>query len=328
MIASSKMIFAFFLVVIFGLTYYFGFLTASTIIFPPNVDSLSQQAHSDPYVLHSETEFCAPLRDYSATDPSHSILRFLHTGQPPYWVSVPVPDHVGLASSAIQSGGRISSGFDIFQTFVEDIPEDAIILDIGGHFGFAGLPIAATGRKVIAFEPVPSNQRLIKLGVCLNGFFDRYTLVLGAMGERDGNTTIYIPNSDWTDNAALSQSAATSSVGGTSTATQVRLFTLDSFAASYMTADEVARIGFIKVDVQGFETVVFRGGKRILSSLTSGTWIVAEHFPGLMNLGGFSPHNDIETLLPMGFTVHGERNGPELSPEQWDSVMDLWFLKK
>jgi hypothetical protein len=81
--------------------------------------------------------------------------------------------------------------------------------------------MAATGRAVISFEPVPSNQRLHKLAVCLNGFFNRYTLVLGAVGERDGNVTLHIPDRGWTDNAALSQGAS-ASASSTETCTPAR----------------------------------------------------------------------------------------------------------
>jgi FkbM family methyltransferase len=300
---------------------------------PPQSPELHSTASAtgrsgSPLIVRGERAFCAPLRDYAPDDPSHSILRFLHKGSPSFWVSVPVPDHVGLAASALKGGGLLASGYEVFQAYIEDTPQDAIILDIGGHFGFAGVPMAATGRTVISFEPVPSNQRLHQIAVCLNGFFDRYTLVRGAVGEREGNVTLYVPNSDWTDNSALSQGASTSEVGGKSTATPVRLFALDAFAAEHMAAGEAARVGFVKVDVQGSETSVFRGGRRLFAALAPGTWVMAEHTPSLMRLSGFEPHEDAEALIALGYTVHGEKNGPELLPAQWEEAsLDLWYKK-
>ena len=296
----------------------------------PHCSGGGSAASSDPFVVRGERAFCTPLKDYAADDPSNSILRFLHKGSPSFWVSVPVADHAGLAASALQGGGLMASGYEIFQQYVGDTPEDAIILDIGGHFGFAGVPMAATGRSVISFEPVPSNQRLHKLAVCLNGFFDRYTLVLGAVGERNGNITLHIPSKGWTDNAALSEGASKENpfVGGQTTPTPVRLFSLDAFAAAHMAAGEVARVGFVKVDVQGAETGVFRGGRALFSALMPGTWVMAEHFPSLMLLSGFQSHDDVDAMLPLGYTVHGEKHGPEIAPDLWDNfVGDLWFKK-
>ena len=291
-----------------------------SLLVPPAVPS-------DPYVLRSEPEFCAPFRDYTLL-PTNSILRFLHKGTPPYFVSVPLPDHVGLAAGAVRLGGLVDSGYDVFQRYVEGTAEDAIMLDIGGHYGFAGLPVAATGRTVISFEPVPRNQRILQLGVCFNGFFDgRYTLVRGAVGAVEGNTTLYVPTTDWTDNAALTQSVSTLHVGGASEAVSVRIFTLDAFAAAHLAEEDVARIEFIKVDVQGHETGVFRGGRGLLARLRPGTWVVAEHMTDLMKASGYQTHDDVEAILPLGYSVHGEKDGPEVSSEQWDTFGDLWYKK-
>lgn len=291
----------------------------------------SMGAAGDPaYLVRGERAFCAPLRDYGSTDPAKSILFFLHPGAPPFWVSTPVPDHVKLGEKALAAGGWLPTGYgyDDVQRYVEGAARDAIVLDVGGHFGFFGLSIAATGRSVIAFEPVPSSQRLHQLGVCRNGFFDRYTLVRGAVGEEDGNATLHVPAGSWTDNSALAKSASNALVGGESVPIGVRVFTLDAFAAAHLSKAQVARICLVKVDVQGQEAAVFRGGKGLFSQLTRGTWVVAEHVPELVSASGFAPFEDVKTLVAMGYTVHGEQGGPEIEAEKWGQVpFDLWYRK-
>jgi FkbM family methyltransferase len=282
------------------------------------------------YLVRGERAFCAPLRDYGSADPAKSILFFLHPGAPPFWVSTPVPDHVKLGEKALAAGGLLPTGYgyDGVQRYVEGAARDAIILDVGGHFGFFGLSIAATGRSVVAFEPVPSSQRLHQLGVCRNGFFDRYTLVRGAVGEEDGNLTLHVPAGSWTDNAALAKSASTALVGGASVPIGVRVFTLDAFAAAHLSKTQVARICLVKVDVQGQEAAVFRGGKGLFSQLTPGTWVIAEHVPELVSASGFAPLEDVKAIVALGYTVHGEHGGPEIGAEKWGQVpFDLWYRK-
>jgi FkbM family methyltransferase len=291
---------------------------------PPGVRVRSS---SDALLVRGEADFCEPVRDYAAEDPSHSIMRFLHAGNPPYWVCVPAPDHISMGETALKNGGRIDYGLQVYQQYLEGVAKDAIVFDIGANLGHAGLPMAATGRHVISFEPVPANQRIIQLGVCLNGFFGRYTLVKGALGEVEGDATMYIPTSHWTDNAALSQVAATENVGGQSTPTPVHMFALDAFAAKHMGKGDLARVGFVKLDVQGHETAIFRGGKAFFAALAPGTWVVAEHDVRLMNLSGFAPHEDVREMLPW-YTVHGEQHGQELASDLWNTKNDLWYKRK
>ena len=289
----------------------------------------SSPSSSDPLIIRTEFDFCSPLRDFSSTNPSNSVMRFLHKGKPPFWVSLPLPDHAHLALDAVKSGGWVNTAYDEYQTYVEDASEDAIILDVGGHYGFTGLPIAATGRRVIAFEPVPRNQRIHMLGVCFNGFFDRYTLVRGAVGAVEGNATLYVPTSDWTDNAALGVAAAEylKDVIGKSEPVEVRVYTLDSFASKYLSDEDVARIAFVKVDVQGFETNVIRGGKKLFSRLSPGTLITTEHEMNLIGAAGFKEHEDVDALVALGYSVHADRAGPEIPREEWNANENLWFIK-
>lgn len=114
------------------------------------------------------------------------------------------------------------------------------VLDIGAHIGTFALPVAARVKKVIAFEPAPEAFALLLRNAAENKAL--LQLVNKALGSEKGNGTLLTRN-------ASNAGANTLVAGG-----DIPVATLD---------DEVMHADFIKMDVEGMELEVLKGGTRL-----------------------------------------------------------------
>jgi FkbM family methyltransferase len=144
---------------------------------------------------------------------------------------------------------------DETQFFSNVIKADDICFDIGGNIGFFSLLMAkrAHSGKVHVFEPIPLNAAMIRANAELNSFKNIIVNNV-AMGSEEGNATFSVS----TDSAYSSMRAT----GRYSEAQsiEVPLFTLDSYARHH----NIERIDVMKVDVEGAEEMVIKGGAELL----------------------------------------------------------------
>ena len=135
-----------------------------------------------------------------------------------------------------------------------------IVFDIGANFGwyttlFAKLT-GATG-KVYAFEPQPAILEHNRDNLRLNAFEDRVKLSHLALGAQSGSLNLYTF-------AGLSNAHSSAvSLGRDDAKMSIcPMSTLDAFAAE----EEIRRIDVLKIDVEGYEADVFKGGARMLGA--------------------------------------------------------------
>ena len=128
------------------------------------------------------------------------------------------------------------------QYFFVKAGKDKLVLDIGANIGVISQALEFSGFTVESFEPQPEVFGLLRRnmkGRCHNL----------ALASRVGVTTIPKVNYDEVNNfGGLSCGTASKSRG----AIEVKVETLDSF--------NFANVGLMKIDVEGFEEEVLRGG--------------------------------------------------------------------
>ena len=140
----------------------------------------------------------------------------------------------------------------------EEIKVGNIVVDVGANIGLHTLNMARivgnTGQ-VFAFEPDPSNFKILEKNVKVNNY-QNIILEQKAVGDKHGRTTLY--QSDNPGNHRLFP--LTKQAKGQ---IQVELTSLDK----YFTDSNLAnKINFIKIDVEGFEFSVLKGMKNILKN--------------------------------------------------------------
>jgi FkbM family methyltransferase len=152
--------------------------------------------------------------------------------------------------------------FRVIPLFVK--PGD-IAFDIGAHVGTYSVLLSrlctATGR-VWAFEPAPDTYWRLRETLALNRCSNVVALE-SAVSDIDGTARINLFDpqfSEWNSLASPCFTAPDGTRVSPHESLDVPALTLDEFCA----AEKIARVNFLKVDVEGFEVSVFRGAERLL----------------------------------------------------------------
>jgi FkbM family methyltransferase len=181
-----------------------------------------------------------------------------------------------------------------------------VVFDVGANMGFYALSWAsklAPGGKIHVFEPVPTTfERLIR-NIEINDMGDRVIANNSGLADRVSTMTMYLPSFSGSGAASLADLHPAES----SVEVQVPIGTLDE----YMTIKDVRALDFMKVDVEGAELLVLKGGARS----------IAEHRPFLFlellrkwsKPFGYHPNDVIKMLTELGYRCSA-LNGDRLRP--------------
>ncbi len=128
-------------------------------------------------------------------------------------------------------------------------PADTVV-DVGAYIGLYTMALARRvgplGR-LVAFEPDPDSFSALEAHCRLNGLQASVTLVRAAVGDKDGAVS-------FKPGRASESHISCAFDNGSSVVPGVRLDTV--FADS--------RVDILKIDVEGYEEAVMRGGRRLL----------------------------------------------------------------
>ena len=133
-----------------------------------------------------------------------------------------------------------------FYWFLKD-QEDLIMIDLGANIGLFSIFAAPVCEKVFSVEPTPSHFALMEELVDLAGVKNIEMLNL-AVGLEDGEAEFNIHERNSTMNSFISHRTDPHS-GKT---VKVKTQTLNSIIDSL----DVDRIGFVKMDIEGFENEI------------------------------------------------------------------------
>ena len=140
-------------------------------------------------------------------------------------------------------------GLDIYRTFVEQIPSDGTILDLGGHIGLASLYIRAhCDNPIEVYEPSVHNSSLLQQNI---RDLPLITLHRKAVSDHEGVMTLHIYPDTPSRNSLIPES------GSRKTITQdTEVSSLDSILSS------IQHCAGIKFDIEGEEYNIFRASRK------------------------------------------------------------------
>lgn len=145
----------------------------------------------------------------------------------PYWTGSYDDRYLALGTETMTAGGTV--------------------LDIGANVGLFTIPLAraarARGSRVVAFEPVPANLERLRASIAANGLDATVTVMPYALGAVPGTLRL-----------APEAGALGGNAGRGTSGIDVEVRTLDDF-------DDLGRCTFVKIDVEGAELEVLRGGE-------------------------------------------------------------------
>jgi FkbM family methyltransferase len=150
--------------------------------------------------------------------------------------------------------------------WIDSLPRGAVLWDIGANVGLYSCYAAARqGCRVFAFEPSVFNLELLARNIHLNGLTDRVTIVPLALSDSLAVSKLNLSNTEW--GGALSTFGRAYGHDGHSLQ---KVFEFGTVGLSMLDAVEALRLprpDYIKMDVDGIEHLILRGGQAVLTQI-------------------------------------------------------------
>tara|TARA_B100000795_G_scaffold162840_1_gene122346 strand:- start:714 stop:2822 length:2109 start_codon:yes stop_codon:yes gene_type:complete len=204
---------------------------------------------------------------------------------------------------------RCGYGFDKRWLDVTAGRDDApIYVDVGANMGQSLLPFASLGWRVLAFEPVAKNARLLQWQVARNCLAGKLSLFQAAASNRSGRAFITVPRG-MEDNSALPAAGVAVNPMAASFAKSKNV-TFEQLQIAMQTVDEAFNadpdlqptdLRLAKIDVQGHEVEVLQGMRGVLRQAPHEIELTLEYDLRLQAAAGHSPGELPALAREMGF---------------------------
>lgn len=145
--------------------------------------------------------------------------------------------------------------------FLKKPKEEVIYLDIGANIGTHTTYVQSAGYNVIAFEPSPKNENVIRSTLCASDPKRRVKLITRALGAEPAICSEYSNDGNKSNGVVVCKGPVPGHIDGKlSLIGRMEVVRLNDI----LRCDDGTvpfTIGALKMDVEGFEAQVLRGGK-------------------------------------------------------------------
>lgn len=197
-------------------------------------------------------------------------------------------------------------------------PSAGGFLDIGGNIGYYSLLFAHAGYNVTYVEPLPRNRAAMQASLCMNpALKERVTVVAAALSEKPqskmAGVTCRVIGDWWESNwgnghIECGKTANCANHRGTNPCEDVQVQTLDSVLARV----GVTAITAVKMDIEGHECPVLRGGSTLFTKYRP----PLIQYEGQANLGAKNQDCVAEILRARGYSI-GTKRGHDGNTAAW-----------
>jgi FkbM family methyltransferase len=150
--------------------------------------------------------------------------------------------------------------------WIDRIPEKSVLWDIGANVGLYSCYAAkARGCRVFAFEPSVFNLEILARNIFLNQLTDQITIVPLALSDRLAFSTLNMTSTDW--GGSLSTFGQSYGHDGAEISKVFELPTIGLSMADAVSLLDIPRPAYIKMDVDGIEHLILKGGLSILRDI-------------------------------------------------------------
>ena len=202
-----------------------------------------------------------------------------------------------------------------YRALSERIPRSEVAIDVGANQGYTSAWLAGWADRVLAFEPDPDNAALAREQIRIRQLTN-VELIESAVSDHEGSATLHVKPK--VGHHSLADIGASETIGRV----DVPVTSLDVACQSR----GIERVGFLKVDVEGFEPEVFRGAQDLLAARAIDR-ILFEYSPRFYVDRGLDPGAPFPLLAEHGYrfeTIHGEALDPStLDAQQQIDVIAL-----
>lgn len=264
----------------------------------------------------TSAEFQQKNRDYAHTNDRTIVIVELRDGGPRLFVDL--SDHV-IGLNIVR--GRYEAE-EIAFVRSQLKPGDSAI-DVGAHIGFFTMQMAASvgaSGKVYAFEPFDANAELLERSIAENEYGDQVEFRRAAVGARSGTAELTFPLETLNTGGAYLLKEGSAPLGGNQVR-RVPLVALDDLALK-------RPVRLIKMDVEGAEPQVVRGGTRMLRE--DRPVILSELHPlQLARASATTADAFLRDLAAIGYRAHAMEHGapgPPIEHAPEDALVSIVLL--
>lgn len=152
--------------------------------------------------------------------------------------------------------------------WIDTIPVGSVLWDVGANIGLYTIYAAKSRNcRVYAFEPSVFNLELLARNIFSNALQEKVTIVPIALSDKVGSSMFRMSNTDW--GGALSTFGESFDQNGN---VMNEVFEFQTIGVSMNDAVRLLEIPlpkFIKIDVDGIEHFILRGGSDVLNKVES-----------------------------------------------------------
>ena len=159
---------------------------------------------------------------------------------------------------------------EVAKFLLKRISPSAVCLDVGANAGIYVLQLCrwAPKGRVIAFEPNPSTETILKRHIRMNGLGDRVIVAPLAISDHEGEAEFYFAGASGMSrlgkpNSLLAKEAK---------CTKVKVTTLDTFCRENDIEPDL-----LLMDIEGFEFEALKGSSKLIASRSKLDIIVEFH---------------------------------------------------
>lgn len=202
----------------------------------------------------------------------------------------------GISAVLAKKGCREEAFMHILRTKAKG----SIAFDIGANIGYTTLSMCKNFDKIYAFEPDPRSLVLLKQNIKLNNFVNKTEIRQTAMGEKKEVKTLFLSK----------QPNLTSFVSAKRLERKldINVTTIDDFCAEAKIMPE-----FLKMDIEGFEVEVLRGGRKIFETCPKMGLLIEVHPMYYSEERSFA--EELNQLMLFGFNFKYVVSARDMRPE-------------
>jgi len=184
---------------------------------------------------------------------------------------------------------------------------DRDVMDIGANVGFHKVLLGGLLRKgrLLAVEPTHDALKRLRRNIIMNGVGDKVAVLEGVASDAPGQIEIKIV-------AGLEEYSTIGALEHPSVANaEIVTRTVEARTLDQLATEHGLDVGFIKVDVEGAEHLVFRGGQATLARCRP--VVLSELSDTLLRKNGSSSQEVIKMFEVLGYVVSDPMR-PNLKP--------------
>jgi FkbM family methyltransferase len=170
----------------------------------------------------------------------------------------------------------------------------SVCFDVGANIGVYVLQFAhwsAPTGKVVAFEPNPAAQTVLRRHVSMNGLGSRVEIVGYAVGAQEGEASFFSAGED-----GMSRLGAPNRLIADKTQrSTVRVTTLDAYTAATNVEPD-----WLLMDIEGFEIQALLGARELIRRRRGHLGIVVEMHPGVWDSAETTRQRARDVLADLG----------------------------